>query len=268
MEVTSGGRGEPSAVRRGNIVFVGGIMAVDASGAIAADVATQTRLVFELLREVLAEVGAGLADVVKHTIYFSCPPEQAAITGFLEELDSVRAGYFTMPGPTTTEVRCGLEHEGALLLLDAWVVIGGKREVIEPPRHWRPKKGLPFVQGWKVDDKLFIGGQRALAADGNVLGVGDIAVQTEESFRNLDTMQRAGGGDRHSLMRQNTYFRFFGEGREVTSYWEKMTNVRRRYMSVPSAAGAGLRIEGMPDVAELIQVEGIGVLGGAKQRLQ
>jgi 2-iminobutanoate/2-iminopropanoate deaminase len=39
-------------------------------------------------------------------------------------------------------------------------------------------------------------------------------------------------------------------------------------MSSPSAAGAGLRIEGFPDPAELIQVEGIGVLGEQKQRLQ
>ena len=115
---------------------------------------------------------------------------------------------------------------------------------------------------------LFIGGQRALDADGRVLGAGDIEVQTEESFRNLDTMLRAGGGDRNDLMRQNTYFRFFGEGREVTAYWEKMTRVRRRYMSVPSAAGAGLRIRGMGHVDELIQVEGIGVVGSERQRLQ
>jgi enamine deaminase RidA (YjgF/YER057c/UK114 family) len=47
-----------------------------------------------------------------------------------------------------------------------------------------------------------------------------------------------------------------------------MTNVRRRYMSVPSAAGAGLRITGFPNASELIQVEGIGVLGEDKQRLQ
>ena len=47
-----------------------------------------------------------------------------------------------------------------------------------------------------------------------------------------------------------------------------MTNVRRRYMAVPSAAGAGLRIQGMGDADELIQVEGIGVLGEDKQRLQ
>ena len=127
---------------------------------------------------------------------------------------------------------------------------------------------IPFVHGWKVGDMLFIGGQRSLDANGKVLGLGDIEIQTEEAFRNLDTMLRAGGGDRNNLMRQNTYFRFFGEGREVTEYWEKMTNVRRRYMSVPSAAGAGLRIQGMANVDELIQVEGIGVLGEEKQRLQ
>ena len=47
-----------------------------------------------------------------------------------------------------------------------------------------------------------------------------------------------------------------------------MTNVRRRWMAVPSAAGAGLRIAGLARGDELIQVEGIGVLGDAKQRLQ
>ena len=47
-----------------------------------------------------------------------------------------------------------------------------------------------------------------------------------------------------------------------------MTNVRRRYMSSPSAAGAGLRMTGFATGEELIQVEGIGVLGEDKQRLQ
>jgi enamine deaminase RidA (YjgF/YER057c/UK114 family) len=207
-----------------------------------------------------------MADVVKHNIYFSC--EADVVGAFLDELDSVRTGYFTAPGPTTTEIRCGLDSEGARLMVDAWVVTGGKRELLDPPGHWRWRKKLPFVQGWKVADLLFIGGQRSLDAEGKVLGRGDIEVQTEEAFRNLDTMLRQGGGDRNSLMRQNTYFRFFGEGREVTDYWEKMTNVRRRYMSVPSAAGAGLRIQGMGNADELIQVEGIGMLGDDKQRLQ
>lgn len=257
----------PRAIRAGDLVFVGGLMAVDRSGSIVAQgIADQARAIFDQLSALLGQAGATMADVVKHNIYFSC--EADAVGAFLDELDPVRAGYFTAPGPTTTEIRCGLDRQGALLMVDAWVVIGGRRERLEPPGHWRWRTQLPFVQGWKVGDMLFIGGQRSLDADGKVIGVGDIEVQTEEAFRNLDTMLRAGGGDRHSLMRQNTYFRFFGEGREVTDYWEKMTNVRRRYMAVPSAAGAGLRIQGMGDADELIQVEGIGVLGEDKQRLQ
>ena len=37
---------------------------------------------------------------------------------------------------------------------------------------------------------IFVGGQRSLDGDGNVLGIGDIEVQTDEAFRNLDTMLR------------------------------------------------------------------------------
>ena len=259
----------PEVIRKGNFVFISGIVATDSSGCIAAsDAKGQTRIVFEKLKATLASVGAGLEHVVKNSIYLSCAAEQPFVDAFMADIDAVRSSYFTAPGPTTTEVRCGLDTEGALLMLDAWVVIGGKRELIAPPGHWTWGKATPFVHGWKVDDMLFIGGQRSLDANGEVLGVGDIEVQTDESFRNLDTMLRAGGGDRNDLMRQNTYFRFFGEGREVTQYWEKMTNVRRRYMSVPSAAGAGLRIKGMPKLDELIQVEGIGVLGSERTRLQ
>jgi len=261
--------GTTQAVRAGDLVFVGGLMAVDATGNVVGDtVAAQARNVFDGLKQLLAEAGATLADVVKHNVYFACDGDEAAVQRFIAELDAVRHQYFAAPGPTTTEIACGLDREGALLLVDAWVVVGGNRELLSPPDHWKWKTASPFVHGWKVGDMLFIGGQRSLDRNGNVLGAGDIEVQTDEAFRNLDTTLRAGGGDRHSLMRQNTYFRFFGEGREVTDYWEKMTNVRRRYMSVPSAAGAGLRITGFPNAAELIQVEGIGVLGDEKQHLQ
>lgn len=261
--------GATRAVRAGDLVFIGGLMATDGDGRIVeGGVREQARAIFDALVALLAEAGATMADVVKHNVYFSCDGDAAEVRQFIADLDAVRIPYFPDPGPTTTEIRCGLDRQGALLLIDAWVVVGGEKELLSPPGHWSWAKKGPFVHGWKVGDMLFVGGQRSLDAKGTVLGTGDIEIQTEGAFRNLDTMLRAGGGDRHSLMRQNTYFRFFGEGREVTRYWEKMTNVRRRYMSVPSAAGAGLRITGFPDTDELIQVEGIGMLGDEKQRLQ
>ena len=56
-------------------------------------------------------------------------------------------------------------------MLDAWVVLGGKREVINPPGHWGWGKEHPFVHGWKVDDMLFIGGQRSLDANGKAAAI-------------------------------------------------------------------------------------------------
>lgn len=257
------------AVRAGDLIFVGGQMSLDERGRVVGrDIATQARNALDALQRVLAAAGATLADVVKHNVYLACEGDDAAVARFMAELDQVRLEYFSDPGPTTTEVRCGLELEGALILIDAWAVVGARKERLMPSGHWGWDRPLPFSHGWKVGDMVFVGGQRSLDAGGRTLGLGDIEVQTDHAFRNLDTMLRAAGGDRTSLMRQNTYFRFFGAGREVTDYWEKMTNVRRRYMAVPSAAGAGLRIAGMARGDELIQVEGIGVLGEKKQRLQ
>lgn len=267
--ISSGSSKAPQAVRAGNLIFVGGQMSVDDSGrVVGADVKTQTRNVFESLKRLLAEAGATMADVVKHNIFYHCDGDQQTVTKFLNDVDEVRLPYFSDPGPTTTEFRCGLPLEGAMIQIDAWAVVGGPKERLMPPGHWHWPKKVPWSHGWKCGDWIFTGGQRSLDQNGQTVGLEDIEIQTDHAFRNLDTMLRAGGGDRHSLMRQNTYFRFFGQGRDVTSYWEKMTNVRRRWMSVPSAAGAGLRILGMPNTDELIQVEGIGMLGEDKQRLQ
>jgi enamine deaminase RidA (YjgF/YER057c/UK114 family) len=258
--------GTTQAVKVGNLVFVGGQMSLDESGrVIGPDIATQTRNAFDALGRVLAEAGATMADVVKHNVYFVSDDASAAAA--MEEIDRVRLAYFSAPGPTTTETRVGLDREGALIQVEAIAAVGVDKQLLAPAGHWRSRRPLPFSHGWKVGDIIFVGGQRSLDQEGRVLGAGDIAVQTANAFRNLETVLKEGDGDRNNLMRQNTYYRFFAEGRNVTDYWEKMTRVRMQYMSMPSAAGTGVRISGFPHVEELIQVEGIGVLGRNKQRL-
>jgi enamine deaminase RidA (YjgF/YER057c/UK114 family) len=255
------------AVRAGDLILVGGQMSLDERGnVVGPDISTQARNAFEALKAVLAAAGATMADVVKHNVYLAIPEDQ--VSKAMQDLNQVQLQYFSDPGPTTTEIRVGLEKEGALILVDAWAVTGRQRKQrLMPADHWSWKKPLPFSHGWKIGDMIFVGGQRSISQRGSPIGAGDIETQTANAFRNLETVFKEAGGDRNNLMRQNTYYRFVGEGREVTDYWEKMTNVRRQYMSVPSAAGAGLRINGFPLAEELIQVEGVGVLGANKQRL-
>ena len=66
------GLGFTQAVRAGELIFIGGLMPVNESGAIfGSSLAAQTTFVFDKLKRVLAEAGATLADVVKHNVYLS-----------------------------------------------------------------------------------------------------------------------------------------------------------------------------------------------------
>ena len=206
-------------------------------------------------------------DVVKHNVYFDCADDDAALASFMDELNRVRLEYFSDPGPTTTESRVGLDREGALIQVEAVAALGVEKQRLMPAGHWNWDQPLPFSHGWKVGDMVFVGGQRSLDHNGQVLGIGDIAAQTRTAFGGLEAMFKEAGGDIGTMQRQNTYYRFLGEGRDVTDYWERMTRVRMEFMANPSACGTGVRIAGFPRADELIQVEGIGVLGANKQRL-
>ena len=60
------------AVRAGDFVFVSGQMATDRDGALAAaPIEVQTRHVLGSIREILAEAGCGLEDLVKCTCFIT-----------------------------------------------------------------------------------------------------------------------------------------------------------------------------------------------------
>jgi 2-iminobutanoate/2-iminopropanoate deaminase len=89
------------AVRAGDLLFVSGILAVDAGGTLVGggDVVAQTRQVFENLRAVLAAAGCGFDDVVKVTIFLTDVDDRPKI-------NPVRQDVFgsTRPASTLVEV--------------------------------------------------------------------------------------------------------------------------------------------------------------------
>ncbi len=260
--------GATQAVRAGDLVFVGGQMSVDESGrVIGDDIATQAANAFDALARVLAEAGASMADVVKHNVYFDCEDDDEAIAAFMAQIDRVRLAHFSDPGPTATETRVGLDREGALIQVEAVAALDTARRRLMPAEHWGWSQALPFSHGWRVGDVVFIGGQRSLDQAGRLRGVGDIGAQTHNVFSSMERVLEIAGGDIANLLRQNTYYRFIGEGSDVTDYWERMTRVRMEHMVNPGTCGTGVRVGGFGRTDELIQVEGMGVIGHTKHRL-
>jgi 2-iminobutanoate/2-iminopropanoate deaminase len=87
------GQAEPishftDAVLAGDLLFVSGIVAVDASGQLVGgeDVVAQARQVFENMRAVLTAAGCGFEDVVKVTIYLTNVDDRPSINPLRQEV--------------------------------------------------------------------------------------------------------------------------------------------------------------------------------------
>jgi 2-aminomuconate deaminase len=123
MTVTPRGR-FPHLKRAGEFVYVSGTSArrldntiagaaVDALGTTDLDIRVQTRAVLENIRELLAPLGAGLADLVQVTSYLSTMND---FGGYNE----VWAEYFDESGPARTTVAVHqLPHPHLLIEIQA-----------------------------------------------------------------------------------------------------------------------------------------------------
>jgi reactive intermediate/imine deaminase len=76
------------AVSAGGLLFVSGIVPVDAQGALVGgdDVAAQARRVFEIMGAVLAEAGCGFHDVVRVTVYLTDVDDRSRINPVRQEV--------------------------------------------------------------------------------------------------------------------------------------------------------------------------------------
>ncbi len=110
------------AVRAGGLLFVSGIVPVDADGALvgAGDVAEQARQVFRNMQLVLEAAGCGFDDVVKVVHYLLRVDDRPAI-------NPVRMDFFGEARPASTLVEVSaLAVPGALLEIEAVAAIPGR----------------------------------------------------------------------------------------------------------------------------------------------
>ena len=254
----------------GNLIFVGGQISADKNGRTIApgDIATQTRNVFEHIKRVLREVGADLSDIVKLNTYYKFDGEGHAITEFWEEMTKVRLEYLADPGPAATAVRvAGFAYEGLVIEIEAIAAVGVEKIRLMPKNHWDWSIPVPLSQGWKVGPLIFVGGQISADRAGRTIAAGDIATQTRNVFRNIESVLHEAGADMRDVVKLNTYYQFTGDGRAITDFWEQMTRVRMEYLADPGPAGTAVRVSGFAYEDLLIEIEAIAAVGVEKVRL-
>lgn len=135
-----------------------------------------------------------------------------------------------------------------------------KQRIMPKDHQWDWSMDVPFSQGWKTGNMVFVGGQVSADKDGKAIGVGDIEVQTRNTFENIGRVLRDAGAEWTDLVKFNTYYVFDGPDEELKDYWEKMTRVRMEFMPTPGPSGTAVRVVGLAYPDLLIEVEAIAVI--------
>ena len=135
-----------------------------------------------------------------------------------------------------------------------------KRQRLMPKDHWDWSMPVPFSQGWRTGNIVFVGGQISANEKGHTIGVGDIELQTRTVFENIRKVLREAGAEMKDVVKINTFYVFEAEGDELTKFWEKMTKVRMEFFEEPGPCGTGVRVAGLAYPDLLIEAEAVAVL--------
>jgi 2-iminobutanoate/2-iminopropanoate deaminase len=84
------------------------------------------------------------------------------------------------------------------------------KENIRPGEKWEGQ--MSFSQGVKSGSLVFVSGQGALDNDGNVVGKGDIQVQTRKALSNVQKVLKNAGASLNDVVKVTTFITNRGPG--------------------------------------------------------
>jgi 2-iminobutanoate/2-iminopropanoate deaminase len=131
---------------------------------------------------------------------------------------------------------------------------------LQPAGHWDWHIKTPFSQGWRIGRLLVTGGQLSADESGNVVGLGDIEIQTRNVYDNLTRVLAEGGATWADVVKLNTYYVYDGVEADAQTFWETMTQVRLNYIPDPGPAATAVRVAGLMYPGFLIEADAIAVL--------
>jgi len=123
------------------------------------------------------------------------------------------------------------------------------KKIIQPQNVSKPKN---YSQGVlvKPGDLLFIAGQTALDAHGEIVGVGDVAAQTIQVYENIGAILAEAGGTFADIVKITRYF-------TDVAFKDDINRIQVRYLGKDFPASTGIVVGGLAREEFLVEIEAI-----------
>ena len=100
---------------------------------------------------------------------------------------------------------------------------------------------------------VYVSGQVSMDTEGNVVGVGDIELQTETVMEHVKTVVEEAGGGLDDIVKVTVFITDMG-------LYDEIHEVRRRYFEEPYPASSMVEVSALIDPRLLIEIEAVAVV--------
>ncbi len=130
------------------------------------------------------------------------------------------------------------------------------RTVITSPKLPAPMRGGAFSSGVEAPAgrTIYVSGQVSMDADGNVVGEGDVKLQTETVLEHVKTVVERAGGGMEDIVKVTVFITDMG-------LYDQIHEVRRRFFEEPYPASSMVEVSALIDPRLLIEIEAVAVVG-------
>lgn len=248
-------------LRCGEMIFVGGLSAVDENGAVVAkgDIVRQSQIVMDRIGEVLHGFGAAHDDAVKICTYYAGGGQFADWEGAAR----VRARYFSEPGPAATGLPLPRHALPGLMTRSEITAMLGKdgrhlpRSHVWPEGHWDWPIHLPYKHGIRCGPMIYLGGQVALTPQGRVIEPGELVAQTRIAMENIRRVLAGFGAGFDDVVKVTAFY----EGGASGDQLHRNLSVRSACFTEPGPATTGIPLPFLAYEKMAIEIEVVAMLG-------
>lgn len=126
-----------------------------------------------------------------------------------------------------------------------------KKEFLVPEGFSEPKSGY-YSHGVKVNNTIYVTGQIALDASGEVVGPHDATIQTEFIFKNIEKILAEGGAKMSDIVKVQIFITDMAD-------YAKVGELRKKYLSEAKPASTLVQVSGLfkPECCVEIEVMAI-----------
>jgi 2-iminobutanoate/2-iminopropanoate deaminase len=130
------------------------------------------------------------------------------------------------------------------------------RSQISTPNLPAPMRGGAYSSGVEAPAgrTIYVSGQVSLDAEGNVVGEGDVKLQTETVLEHVKTVVEEAGGGMEDVVKVTVFITDMG-------LYDEIHEVRRRYFEEPFPASSMVEVSALIDPRLIIEIEAVAVVG-------